>query len=349
MKTALRMAELGLLPDKAIRLGIHKLLRHRLCQIDPGDCQSQEQAKAAFIEQMKASPIALYTQEANDQHYELPPAFFRQVLGKYLKYSCCYYENGATTLDQAEAAMLELCGERAELQDGQEILELGCGWGSFTLWLAARYPATRITAVSNSAPQRAFIQAECRIRGLENVRVITADINEFATDAHFDRVVSIEMFEHLRNYETALSRVAGWLKPDGQVFIHIFCHRDHPYVFEAQSDDDWMGQHFFTGGLMPSDDLFLYFQRDLIVDAHWRVDGTHYARTARHWLENMEEKRGDILPILAEQHGEEQSRLWLQRWRIFFMACEELFGYASGQEWWVSHYRFHKRPQNGQS
>jgi cyclopropane-fatty-acyl-phospholipid synthase len=346
MRTAIRLAERGLLPDRLIRIGIRKLLRHRLRQIDPGDCQAQERAKMTFIEQMRSSPVALHTEEANEQHYELPPAFFEKVLGKRLKYSSCYYDDSATTLDQAEEAMLALSCERAELENGQEVLELGCGWGSLTLWMAEKYPDSRITAVSNSSLQREFIEGQCRERGLENVQVVTADVNEFATDLRFDRVVSVEMFEHLRNYQVALERVAGWLKADGKVFIHVFCHRDSPYIFEAQSDDDWMGKYFFTGGLMPSDDLFLYFQRDLVVEEHWRVEGTHYERTARGWLENMDAHREDILPILSKQYGE-KGEMWFQRWRMFFLACEELFGYAEGQEWWVTHYRFGKRQLNG--
>jgi len=347
MRTAIRLAEGGLLPDGLIRLGIRKLLRHRLRQIDSGDCESRHRAKRAFIEQMKSSPIALHTDEANEQHYELPPEFFQQVLGRHRKYSCCYYGNGAATLDEAEEAMLALSCERSRLEDGMDVLELGCGWGSLTLWMAEQYPSSRITAVSNSAPQRECIEAECRARGLDNVRMVTADVNDFHTEERFDRVVSIEMFEHLRNYEAALRRVAGWLRPRGEVFIHVFCHREHPYIFQARGDDDWMGRYFFTGGLMPSDDLFLYFQRDLVVEEHWRVDGTHYARTARHWLERMDERREEILPILAQEYGEEESRLWFQRWRMFFMACEELFGHAGGQEWWVAHYRFCKRELNG--
>lgn len=349
MRTAIRMAERGLLPDGLIRIGIQRLLRHRLRQIDSGDCQVQERAKMTFIEMMRSSPVALHTEEANEQHYELPPAFFEKVLGKNLKYSSCYYENDATTLDQAEEAMLALSCERAELANGQEVLELGCGWGSLTLWIAEKYPDSRITAVSNSSLQREFIEGQCRERGLENVRIVTADVNAFDTDLRFDRVVSVEMFEHLRNYQVALERVAGWLKADGKVFIHVFCHRDNPYIFEAQSDDDWMGKYFFTGGLMPSDDLFLYFQRDLVVEEHWRVEGTHYARTAQDWLGNMDAHREELLPILAEQYGEEESERWFQRWRMFFLACEELFGYAAGQEWWVTHYRFGKRQMNGKA
>ncbi len=344
MKYALRLAEKGLVPDALIRKGIRKLLRHRLAEINPGNCEDRSELLQRFLQQMRDSPIALYTQEANEQHYELPPAFFEKVLGKHLKYSSCYYANGDESLEQAEAAMLELYGERAELQDGMDILELGCGWGSLTLWMAARFPHSRITAVSNSAPQRHFINARCAERGLDNVEVITCDINEFRPPSHYDRVVSVEMFEHLRNYRAMLQRVNSWLKDDGKLFIHIFVHSRHPYLFEVKSEDDWMSKYFFTGGMMPSDDLLHYLQEDLSLESHWRVSGSHYARTARHWLENLDAQRNEIMQIFANTYGAEQSGIWLERWRMFFMSCEELFGFDNGQEWWVAHYRMAKRP-----
>ncbi len=346
MKNALQWAERGLLPDALIRTGIRKLLRHRIREIDPGDCQARTQHLQHFIASMDDSPIALHTQEANEQHYELPPAFFEKVLGKHLKYSSCYYPTGRETLDEAEAAMLELYGERAELADGMDVLELGCGWGSLTMWMAARYPQSRITAVSNSAPQRLFIEARCAERGLKNVRVITCDMNEFAAEGTYDRVVSVEMFEHLRNYRAMLKRVASWLKEDGKFFMHIFVHRQHPYLFEVKNDDDWMSKYFFTGGMMPSDDLLHYLQDDFHLQGHWRVSGTHYARTARHWLEKLDAQQGAIDALFAETYGPADSTIWRQRWRIFFMSCEELFGFDAGQEWWVSHYCLAKRAVN---
>jgi cyclopropane-fatty-acyl-phospholipid synthase len=344
MKYALSLAEKGLVPDALIRAGIRKLLRHRLEEINPGNCEERSKLLSRFLQQMRESPIALHTQEANDQHYELPPEFFEKVLGKHLKYSSCYYANGDESLDQAEAAMLELYGERAELAEGQDILELGCGWGSLTLWMAERYRNSRITAVSNSAPQRHFINARCAERGLDNVEVITCDMNEFRAEGHYDRIVSVEMFEHLRNYRAMLQRANSWLKDDGKLFIHIFVHSRHPYLFEVKSEDDWMSKYFFTGGMMPSDDLLHYLQEDLSLESHWRVSGSHYGRTARHWLEKLDAQRSEILQIFAKTYGADKSGIWLERWRMFFMSCEELFGFDDGQEWWVAHYLMAKRP-----
>ena len=281
---------------------------------------------------------------ANAQHYELPPAFFRACLGRRLKYSGCYYPTGNETLDQAEEAMLALYGERAELADGQDILELGCGWGSLTLWMAERYPNARITAVSNSRPQREHIEARCRERGFGNVRVLTQDVNHLQLEpVRFDRCVSVEMFEHMRNYETLLSRIAGWLRPGGSLFVHIFAHRTCAYPFETEGGDNWMGRHFFTGGLMPASDTLLWFQRDLGIEARWHVDGTHYQRTADHWLANQDARRDEVMAILRDAYGPEGAKLWFQRWRMFWMSCAELFGFDGGREWIVAHYRF-RRP-----
>lgn len=347
MGLGLNLAERGLLPDWVVRCGIRRLQHQRQDGENLRDCEAQNRAKRAFIEDMKRSPIAVHTAAANEQHYELPPEFFQKVMGRHLKYSCCLFETGHESLDEAEAAMLALTCERAELADGQDVLELGCGWGSLTLWMAAHYPNTRITAVSNSRPQRQFIEAQCRARALDNVVVLTADMNDFEAPGTYDRVVSVEMFEHLRNYRAMLHRVAGWLKDEGKAFIHVFSHRNFPYRFEATGDRDWMGRLFFTGGIMPSDDLFLYFQDDLAVEEHYVVDGRHYARTADAWLANMHRHRNEILRILGAHYGEGTQRLWFQRWRIFFMACSELWGFNRGQDWWVSHYRFAKKTVAG--
>ena len=343
MSFGIRLAEKGLLPDFLIRYGIRGMQQQRLDREHYGSCEVQNRMKRAFIDQMDNSPVALNTQEANDQHYELPPEFFQCVMGDHLKYSCCFFETGRETLSEAEAAMLQMTCERAALEDGQDVLELGCGWGSLTLWMAAHYPNSRITAVSNSKPQREFIEGQCVARGLENVVVITSDMNDFEAPESYDRVVSVEMFEHLRNYRVMLNRIAGWLKDDGQVFIHVFTHRDFPYRFETTGDNDWMGKLFFTGGIMPSDDLFLYFQNDVSIVDHWAVDGRHYAKTADAWLANMDKHKAEILDILGDHYGEAERDVWFQRWRIFFMACSELWGFNEGQEWWVSHYRFEKK------
>ena len=338
----LGLAERGLVPDALLRAGIRRMCAQRLRDEHAGDPDAAARRNAALIAELRESPVAIHTDAANRQHYELPPGFFTRCLGPRLKYSGCYYPTGNETLAQAEEAMLALYGERAELADGQDILELGCGWGSLTLWMAQHYPNARITAVSNSAPQRAFIEAQCRERGFANVRVITCDVNRLELPAsNFDRCVSVEMFEHMRNYATLLGRIGGWLRPGGKLFVHIFCHRTLLYPFETAGDDNWMGRHFFTGGLMPAADTLLWFQDALRIEDRWLVDGSHYERTANHWLENQDARHDEVMAILREAYGD-AARLWFQRWRMFWMACAELFGYDHGREWMVAHYRFSK-------
>jgi len=333
----------NLLPDAAIRIGIRNLLAKKLREEARPDAIAQSEALAAFIDELKRSPIAIKTAEANDQHYEVPTDFFKLVLGPRMKYSSGYWPREDTTFAESEEAMLALSCERAQLVDGQDLLELGCGWGSLTLWMAEKYPHSRITGVSNSATQKAHIDAEAARRGFKNVRILTADMNDFeAGDTSFDRVVSVEMFEHMKNYQLLMAKVARWLRPGGKLFIHIFTHREFAYHFEGKDPSDWITRYFFEGGTMPSDDLLLYFQDDLAIRGHWRMSGTHYQRTSEAWLEKMDANEAVITPILEKTYGKENTGKWRAYWRVFFMSCAELWGYSNGNEWLVSHYLFKK-------
>ena len=314
--------ERGVVPESVLRAGIRANLARRLRT----ERRKSPAQRAAYVESLRSAPIALQPAKPNEQHYEEPPEFFELVLGPRLKYSSCLWEPGTTTLEQAEDAMLALTAERAGIENGMEIVDLGCGWGSFTLHAAERYPGARITAISNSHVQRAFIEAKAP----SNVTVITADVNALELDRRFDRVVSVEMFEHMRNYEALLAKVASLLEPDGRLFVHMFCHRDLAYPYE----DGWMARNFFTAGTMPSADLLLRFQRDVRLVEQSRLPGTHYARTAEAWLQRLEADEREI----ARRYGER----FVARWRVFFLACAELWGYAGGTEWLVSHYLFEK-------
>ena len=337
------LCERGLVPDALTRLGIRRLCAERLTAEGGHDVELADARLRAMLESLRHSPIAIETAAANEQHYEVPTRFFQLCLGERLKYSSCFYASPGSSLDQAENAMLEIYGQRAELQDGQQILELGCGWGSLTLWMAERFPGARITAVSNSATQRAHIEAACLRLGIGNVRVLTCDVNQLILDPdRFDRCVSIEMFEHMRNYASLFEKISGWLRADGKMFVHIFCHRHLLYPFETQGDDNWMGRYFFTGGLMPSADTLLHFQQHLRLEQRWLLPGTHYRDTANHWLANHDRNRDEALTELAAVYGRDQAAIWNQRWRIFWMACAELFGYDEGRQWLVAHYRFVK-------
>ena len=338
------LCERGLVPDALTRLGIRRLCAQRLREEHDGDAVAAWSRFRELLDGLRSSPLAIETDAANRQHYEVPARFFELCLGKRLKYSSCYYPTGRETLDQAEEAMLALYGERAELADGMRILELGCGWGSLTLWMAERFPNARILGVSNSASQREHILGQCAKRGLNNVEILTRDVNVLDLgERRFDRVVSVEMFEHVRNYRVLFERIAGWLDPGGKLFCHIFCHRELMYPFETEGEDNWMGRYFFTGGLMPAADTFLHFQEHLRLEEQWRLSGTHYERTSNHWLENQDRHADEILRLFEDVYGKAEAKVWAQRWRMFWMACAELFGYAGGNEWLVAHYRFQKR------
>lgn len=326
------------LPEPVLRFGIRRVLKQRLREEGGGSAEEREARLRQFVLEMDGCPIALHAQLANDQHYEVPPRFFERVLGPRLKYSACWWDTGTASLAEAEENMLRLTVERAEISSGQDILELGCGWGSLTLYLAERFPGNRITAVSNSSPQRDFILQRAHASGLNNVRVITCDMNVFQAETKYDRVVSVEMFEHMRNYRELLRRVSGFLKPEGRLFLHIFVHREFAYPFVSRGPSDWMARHFFSGGMMPSADLLLRFPEHIRVKERWDVSGMHYRKTAEAWLQNHERHRAEIVGIFDETYGPGQGLRWWNRWKIFFLSCSELWGYRDGNEWFVGHY-----------
>ncbi len=332
--------------DFLVRRAIRGLNRARLRELVQGGVEGQLQRKQDLLNQLRSSPLALVPEQANEQHYEVPAAFFEAVLGPHLKYSSGYWPQGVETLESSERAMLELYVERAQLQDGQRVLDLGCGWGSLSLFLAERFPNSRILGVSNSASQRAFILGQAAQRGLSNLEIWTRDINRLELPAgEFDRIVSIEMLEHLRNYERLFLLLDRALKSEGKLFVHVFAHREHAYTFDPRGQGgvagDWMEREFFSGGTMPSFDLFAHFCGPLQIEAQWAVSGDHYRQTSDAWLQQMRRQRALVVPLLRETYGRSWRRYWLG-WQLFFLACSELFGYDRGQQWCVHHLLFRR-------
>jgi cyclopropane-fatty-acyl-phospholipid synthase len=339
LKKAIDLAEQGRLPDVLVRAGMRSIVSQRR-QAELRRYRDRN-TLPQLLAQMRASPVAINTADANQQHYEVSADFFDLVLGEHKKYSCALFpDDGRCSLSEAEAAMLALTCSRARIADQQHILELGCGWGSLTLWMAEQYPNCKITAVSNSATQKAYIDSAAEKRELLNITVLTCDMNEFDIDQQFDRVVCIEMFEHMRNHALLFERIQGWLAPEGKLFLHSFCHLAFPYFYETESDSDWMATHFFRGGLMPSWDLPLQFQQQLTLEDRWQVNGRHYARTCAAWLANCDRFKAHILEIFAHSPNPAPPIVQFHRWRMFFMACESLFAYHRGNEWFVGHYLF---------
>jgi cyclopropane-fatty-acyl-phospholipid synthase len=336
----LQLAERRWLPDPVIRLGMRRLLRERLAHEEQLCGGEYDEALDRFAERQRQSVVTIETHRANEQHYEVPAEFFELVLGARLKYSCGLWENAATSLNDSEEAMLRLTCQRAGIEDSMRILDLGCGWGSLSLWIAEYFPNCQIVSLSNSSSQRKYIEKQCAERGLRNVQVVTADAGTFDTESKFDRVVSVEMFEHVRNHEDLLSRIARWLVPDGKLFVHIFCHRNLAYTFETEGQSNWMGRHFFSGGIMPAEDLFLRYARDLLVSKHWWIAGGQYARTCEAWLSRLDALEPEVQHALGGIGGADSPKVRVQRWRMFFMACAELFKYDNGNEWGVAHYLF---------
>jgi cyclopropane-fatty-acyl-phospholipid synthase len=331
------LLERGLVPDPIIRMGIRAQLRARLRQESEGSQEAVENRLARLIERHSSGPIAHHTGHANEQHYEVPPEFFAAVLGRAWKYSGGLWNGAGDRLSDSETRMLEAYLDRARVRDGQRILDLGCGWGSLSLFLARRLPGTRVLAVSNSGPQIETIRARARGMGLDNLEAVRADINQFAPEGRFDRVLSIEMFEHMHNFRELLRRIASWLAPEGLLFVHHFAHRRFAYPYVADNESEWMARHFFTGGVMPSADWLERFDEHMEVIERWDVDGTHYQRTCEAWLDNMSSYRAQVTEALARGYGSDQVTRYWHMWRIFFMACAELFGYGDGQEWFVAH------------
>ncbi len=342
----MRLVETGWVPDSVIRWVLQISFNLQIFRRNSHSIKKRSTAKRVLIQKLKNSPIAIRTNDPNRQHYEVPSEFFQLVLGKWLKYSCCYWPAGAITLDEAEEAMLDLTCRRARLEDGMRVLDLGCGWGSLSLWIGTHYPGCNVLAVSYSKTQKEFIEKQSKLRGLNNISVMTADMADFESDRRFeqfprfDRVISVEMFEHMKNYERLLKRISELLDPDGKLFVHIFSHREFAHEFDADNPRDWMAQTFFSGGTMPSDDLLLHFQRDLKIRDHWRIDGWHYQKTLQAWLAKLDANKDAVRGVMAQTYGPENETLWLSNWRLFFLSCSMAWGLKGGREYLVSHYLF---------
>lgn len=333
----------GWLPDFLLRYAIRKVLAHKLKKQRIPDVEKRFEKLNQFIAGLKEEAIAVQTDAANEQHYELPPAFFEKVLGENLKYSCCYWEDSQqNSLKQAELAMLKLSVERAEIKPGQKIMDLGCGWGSLSFYIAENYPDCSVTALSNSQLQIDYIKTKAEAKKLHNLQAKKADINSFQPEAEYDRVLSIEMFEHMRNYQLLLNKIASFLKADGKLFVHIFSHHSYPYLYEDRGDMSWMARYFFSGGTMPSQDLLHYFCDQLTLDKQWAVSGSHYQKTLLSWLQKMDQEQKEIRTIFKQTYGAEEVEKWWNYWRTFFISSAEFFGYNNGNEWFISHYLFKK-------
>ncbi|MCL7036210.1 hypothetical protein MKW94_030593 [Papaver nudicaule] len=343
VRVMLSSLERNLLPDVVIRKLTKLLLASRLRLGYKPSSEIQLSDLIQFAHSLEEMPIAIKTDSAKEQHYELPTSFFKLVLGKYMKYSCCYFAGKTTTLEDAEQAMLELYCERAQIKDGQTVLDVGCGWGSFSLYIAQKYKNCNITGICNSKTQKEHIEEQCRELQLQNVEIIVADISTFDMEGSYDRIVSIEMFEHMKNYKELLKKISKWMKEDSLLFVHYFCHKAFAYHFEDTSEDDWITRYFFTGGTMPSANLLLYFQDDVSIVNHWLVNGKHYAQTSEEWLKRMDKNISSIKPIMESTYGKDAAVKWTVYWRTFFISVAELFGYNNGEEWMVAHFLFKKK------
>lgn len=344
----------GRLPDFLLRLGVRKLVKKRDKKQSKLAVEALSAYRSNFIADLKSQPIAVETEAANEQHYELPSEFFEKILGRNLKYSCCLWQdelnykkllkshNLIEKLDQAETEMLKLTVKRAAIKNGQNILDLGSGWGSLSFYMAQKFPDSRIIALSNSKLQIDYINQKAASNKITNLKALKADINHFNTPAKFDRVVSVEMFEHMRNYQKLLKKISGFLTPEGKLFVHIFSHKFYPFTYQNNKSTDWMARYFFSGGTMPSQDLLHYFLEDLSLEKQWAVSGSHYQKTLEVWLKIMDQSRESIYPILEETYGRDQAEKWWNYWRLFFISSAEFFGYKKGNQWFISHYLFKK-------